>query len=55
MLFIDIESGEKITLEQLKKEYNENRQIQPTEYNYSFTDYIRNCMTTHNGTLELVK
>lgn len=51
-MWIDIESGETITTEQLRNEYEQLKQAQPTEYNYSFDEYIRNCMTENNGTLE---
>lgn len=54
MKFFDIESGETVTVEQLRKEYNENREYQPSEYNYSFPDYIRNCLVENNGTLEII-
>ena len=55
MRFYDIESEEIITIEQLETEYNECRKSQPNEYNYSFTEYVKNCMTANNGTLELIK
>ena len=55
MAFIDIETGEKVTLYELRKEYIQLRKEQPTEYDYPFTDYVRNCLAIHNGTLELIK
>lgn len=54
MIFVDIESGEKITLTQLESEFNSLRAEQPDEYNYSFPEYINNCLTLHNGTLEIL-
>lgn len=51
-MFYDIESNEIVTIEQLKNEYDMLRQDQPDEYNYSFEEYIRNCKTENNGTLE---
>lgn len=51
-MFLDIESGEKITLGQLMEEYEQNRQALPSEYNYSFDDYVKNCLVENNGTLE---
>lgn len=53
-MFRDIESGEIVTIKQLEKEYNENRRNLPEEFNYSFIDYIKNCMTENNGTLEKI-
>lgn len=53
-VYIDIESGETITTEQRYSEYMRNRQEQPDEYNYSFAEYIRNSLTTNNGTLERI-
>ena len=55
MKFLDIESGETVTVDQLYIEYCENKRNCPTEYGYSFADYVRNCLTTNNGTLELIK
>lgn len=54
MIFLDIESGALVTLEQLEKEYHEAQAENPSEYNYSFSDYIRNCLTVNNGTLETI-
>ena len=57
MVFFDIESNEKITLEQLKTEYIfrvNNEKGFSTEYT-SFHDYIVNSLTSHNGTLEILK
>ena len=51
-MFYDIESNEIVTIDQLKNEYDMLRQEQPDEYNYSFEEYIRNCKTENNGTLE---
>ena len=55
MKFLDIESGSVVTLYDLKKEYLQFRKEQPNEYDYPFADYVKNCMTSHNGTLELIK
>ena len=52
MLFYDIESNQIITQEQLHSEYMENRKNFPEEFDYSFSDYIHNCLTDSNGTLE---
>ena len=51
-MWIDIETGEIITAVQLRSEYERMRQEQPEEYEYSFEEYIRNCKTENNGTLE---
>lgn len=53
-MYIDIETNETITTEQLFKEYTENKQNAPEEYNYSFAEYINNCLTRNNGTLEKI-
>ena len=53
--FIDIETGELVTVEQLETEFNSLRSEQPDEHNYSFSEYIRNCLTRYNGTLEIVR
>lgn len=55
MTFYDIESGEYITLETLYSEYLTMQKEQPDEYNYSFTEYINNCLTVNNGTLEKIQ
>ena len=54
-VFKDTDSGELITLDQLHKEYLENRNESQTEYNYSFTHYIYNCLFRNGGTLIEVK
>lgn len=53
-MYYDIESCETVTTEQLYNEYMRNRQEQPDEYNYSFAEYIKNSLTTNNGTLERI-
>ena len=53
-LFKDIETGELITVEQLQVEFNMLRAAQPEEYGYTFADYINNCLTVNNGTLEII-
>lgn len=47
------ESGETVTAEKLKAEFEQLQREQPEEYNYSFNDYIKNCTGKH-GTLETV-
>jgi len=54
-MYLDIESNEIITTEQLYAEYMENLENLPNEYNYSFAGYIKNCLTINNGTLEIIK
>ena len=49
-MWIDCESGEIVTREQLFSEFSMLKSEQPDEYNYSFADYIRNC-ESKNGTL----
>lgn len=50
----DIESGDIITEAELQAEFAEMQAENPDEYNYSFSDYIRNC-TAKNGFLEEIK
>lgn len=54
MKFWDIESGEVITLERLESEYNYFQSWGREEYDYSFSEYVSNCLTAHNGTLEIL-
>ena len=55
MTFRDIESGEYITLKTLYSEYMTMKREQPEEYDYSFTEYVNNCLTVNNGTLEKIR
>lgn len=52
--FRDINTGETITEEELRKEFEELKKETPEEYNYSFGNYIRNC-TDKDGTLEEIR
>ena len=54
MLFYDVEQDEFVTVEQLEDEYNQFRLDEPENYDYPFSDYIENCLTKNNGTLEIV-
>ena len=49
--FIDTETGEIITINQLQREFEKLKTEQPEEYNYTFEQYIRNC-TNKNGFLK---
>ena len=51
--FYDTEYDEYITFEQLDREYAELKASRQTEAE-SLKDYISNCMTYNNGTLEEV-
>ena len=51
-VFRDIESGEIVFESELKTEYFLAILDDPININYSFEDYINNCLTMHNGTLE---
>ena len=53
-IFRDIESGEKITLDQLEKEFYLLKLDDPETYDYNFNSYINNCLTRNNGTLEIM-
>lgn len=48
------ESGEIITKAQLQAEFETLKAEEPAIYDYSFTDYIKNC-TDKNGFLEKIK
>ena len=52
--FYDIESGKTVTTEQLYKEYLYNVQNGYTDP-CLFSEYVWNCLTINNGTLEQVK
>ena len=52
--FYDIESEEIISSLQLLNEYIENVKSNPSEFNYSFSDYIKNCLHESNGTLRII-
>lgn len=54
-MWIDTNTGEYITAVQLREEYEENRKNNPEEFNYSFEDYIQNCLTKNNGTLDEIE
>lgn len=53
-IFRDIESGEKITLDQLEKEFYLLKLEDPESYDYNFDGYVNNCLTRNNGTLEIM-
>lgn len=53
-LFRDIETDETITAEQLYKEYLDA--LQDGEHGgILFSEYVWNCLTINNGTLEAIK
>lgn len=49
--FRDTESGEIVTLETLRGEFDALKAAEPEEYDYSFAAYLENC-TNKNGFLE---
>lgn len=52
--FRDIETGETITTEQLYNEYTQN--MKSGEYEIvTFSEYVYNCLTANNGTLEVLE
>ena len=51
MHYRDTETGEVYTEEQIKAEFERLKASDPETYNYSFTQYLRNC-TSKNGFLE---
>lgn len=52
--FFDNETREIITEKQLFAEFTALQKDDPETYDYSFSDYIRNC-TDKNGTLTEIK
>lgn len=53
--FYDIDSNQFITETELLEEFIEVSKANPTEYeNITFGQYINNCLTINNGTLEEV-
>ena len=53
--FYCIETGEYITREQLVKEFSELKKADPVQYDYSFSHYIMNCLTSNNGSLQTMQ
>lgn len=53
--FRDIESNEIVTIEQLKLEYDQLKKNDPESFDYSFPEYVENCMARNNGTLEKIE
>lgn len=47
----DIETGETVTLEELKQEY---LMLADTVEEQTFDEYLENCLTRNNGTLEII-
>lgn len=50
--FMDIESGEIVTVKQLYKEYSERIETGEIDEYMTFDEYIINSLTLFNGTLE---
>lgn len=55
MLFHDIESGLYVSCSELFIEYENGRKNEPYNYDFTFNEYIENCLTRSNGTLEIVR
>lgn len=53
-VFVDIESGDVVTKNQLFSEYSAFQAEDPEEYSFTFEEYIKNCLTSNNGTLEKI-
>lgn len=54
--FIDIETGKVVTEAQLAQEFADKVREQPEEYGeITFRQYLSNCMTSHNGTLDEIR
>ena len=52
--FYDVDRDEIITIQQLGKEYAEIKAVGGTD-SETFDEYIINCLTYNNGTLEEIK
>ena len=50
--WIDVNSDEIVTVEQLQIEFNALKGEYPEEFNYDFSEYIKNCLVENNGSLE---
>ena len=55
MTFKDIETGELLTVEDLKKEWIENGKQTSSGDPCTLNEFISVCLTINNGTLEIVK
>lgn len=53
-LYRDTENGNIITIDELAAEFDELKATTPDEYDYSFIQYLNNCLSK-NGFLEAVK
>lgn len=53
-LFIDNETGEILTESELLKEFNELKATEQTDAE-TFAEYINNCMSYNNGTLDEIE
>ena len=53
-LYRDTETGETITEAQLQAEFETLKAEEPETYNYTFNQYILNCISK-NGFLEAIK
>lgn len=51
----DIESETIVSLEQLYDEFTEMKKNNPSEYDYTFFEYLQNCLTRNNGTIEIIE
>ena len=54
IMWFDINSNEYVSRMLLQEEYEEFKKQQPYEFNYSFEDYINNCLVENNGSLIIV-
>lgn len=52
-LFKDTEYGDIVTESVLKAEFNALRSENPTEYNYSFDEYVNNCISKNGFLTEI--
>lgn len=52
-LYIDTEHDEIITVDELKKQFDELQKEEPEEYGYkTFPEHLNNCLVRNDGTLE---
>lgn len=54
-IFYDFEQDEYITKGELFRIFNQLKEENPSEYNYSFPHFVANCMSINNGSLWTIK
>ena len=52
--YYDIEQEKYISRDELQNIFNQLKTENPSEYDYSFSHFIMNCSTLHNGSLQTI-